>query len=122
MIFCLEYDVFLGYTLVSLYKYMTIINPFKKYYYMTKQKKHEKAEAFRREIAMPAQRAAAIRDLTSKTVYDESDELRLTILLQKTDYLQGCESEYAALVSKVAGAGSEKMKSKALDFFKRWHG
>lgn len=89
---------------------------------MTKEKRHEKAESFRREIALPAQRAQAIRDLTSKKSYDESDELRLTILLQKTDYLQGCESEYAALVSKVAGVGSEKMKSKALDFFKRWHG
>ncbi|MBR2299949.1 MAG: hypothetical protein IJ870_05195 [Alphaproteobacteria bacterium] len=71
---------------------------------------------------MPAQRAAAIKDLLAKETYDESDELRLTILLQKTDYLQGCANEYATLVSKVAGVGSEKMRGKALEFYRRWHG
>jgi len=70
---------------------------------------------------MPAQRAAAINDLLVKTSYDESDELRLTILLQKTDYLFGCEADYARLINKVSSVGSEKIKSKALEFYRRWH-
>jgi len=88
---------------------------------MTKEKKHEKAEAFRSVIALPNQRAAAIRELTAKSAFDESDELRLTILLQKTDYLQGCEKDYSALVSRLI-AGEGKLKDKALAFYRKWHG
>ena len=53
---------------------------------MSKEQRHEKAEQFRREIALPNMRAAAIRDIVVKDVYDETDTLRIRILLQKPDY------------------------------------
>lgn len=89
---------------------------------LSKEIKHQKSEEFRQRIALPTQRAAAIRDLLAKTNYDESDHLRLTILLQKIDYIHGCEQEYCALISKVLGTEDGKLKSKALDFYRRWHG
>ncbi len=89
---------------------------------MTKEKRHKKAEEFRSVIALPNQRAAAIRELTAKSDYDESDELRLTILLQKTDYVQGCEKDYTALVSKLIAGDKGKLKDKALAFYRKWHG
>lgn len=89
---------------------------------LSKEIKHKKSEEFRQRIALPTQRAAAIRDLLAKNDYDESDHLRLIILFQKTDYTQGCEQEYCALISRVSGIEDGKLKSKALDFYRRWHG
>jgi len=87
-----------------------------------KERKHKKAEEFRQRIVMPAQRAAAIRELIEKSAYDMSDEIRLVVLFQKQDYLRGCEQEYYDLVVKVNSIASDKVKGKALEFYRRWHG
>ena len=59
---------------------------------MAKKEKHEKAEEFRGQIALPVQRNATISELLTKSSYDESDKLRINILFQKKAYLEGCET------------------------------
>lgn len=89
---------------------------------MTKEARHEKAEQFRQEIALPGQRAAAIRNIVAKDVYDETDNLRIRILLQKPDYVAGCKSEYGLLLRRLIEPSNsdESLKETAKKLFKRW--
>ena len=84
-----------------------------------KEQRHERAEAFRRQIAFPGQRREAIRSLISKTSYDESDELRIKILFNKVSLTEGCEAEYMALIERLYK--EDALRPRAHEFYKRWH-
>lgn len=77
---------------------------------------HQKAEEFRRQIALPVQRNSAISELLTKSSYDESDKLRIKILFQKKGYLEGCKDNYKLLIAKVMTIGDEKLAKKATTF------
>ena len=85
---------------------------------MSQKERHEKCEEFRAQIKSRAQRAEEIKKLTVKTSYDETDMLRLTILLHKTDYAIGCEKEYKQLIVHLYQ--NEQMQKKAQEFYRRW--
>lgn len=84
----------------------------------TGNQNHEKAEEFRRQIALPVQRNSAISELLTKSEYDESDKLRINILFQKKAYLEGCKDTYKLLVAKVKTTGDDKLIKKATAFIK----
>ncbi len=77
---------------------------------------HQKAEEFRRQIALPVQRNSAIGELLTKSSYDESDKLRIKILFQKKGYLEGCKDNYRLLIAKVMNLGDENLAEKATTF------
>lgn len=85
---------------------------------MAKKEKHQKAEEFRRQIALPVQRNSAISELLTKSSHDESDKLRLNILFQKKAYLEGCENNYKLLAARVATLGDDKLAKKATAFIR----
>lgn len=86
---------------------------------MDKEKKHQKAESFRQEIASSANRQQFINALLSKKSFDESDQLRITILFQKQAYLCGCEQAYQALIKKIHLQGDASLISKTAKFSKK---
>lgn len=86
---------------------------------MDKTKRHQKATEFRRLITLPAQRMAQIRELLEKECFDESDQLRLLILFQKTDYINGCESDYRKLIAKINIVGDTQLINKSKPFANR---
>ncbi len=79
-------------------------------------KNHEKAEAFRKRIALSGQRVAEINALLKKEQFDESDKLRATILFQKAAYLSGCEEQYKQLITHVRLMGNEALIAKTKGF------
>lgn len=79
-------------------------------------KNHEKAEAFRKRIALSGQRVAEINNLLRKEQFDESDSLRATILFQKAAYLSGCEEQYKQLITHVRLMGNEALIAKSQSF------
>lgn len=85
---------------------------------MAKEEKHQKAEQFRAQILLPVQRNSAISELLTKSVYDESDKLRLNILFQKKAYLEGCKDNYKLLAARVATLGDDKLAKKATAFIR----
>lgn len=86
---------------------------------MEKEKKHLKADIFRKEIASTANRKQFIKSLLIKDAFDESDRLRITILFQKAAYLLGCEDAYAALVKKINHLGDQTLIDKTTQFSKK---
>lgn len=76
---------------------------------MDKSTRHEKAEDFRKQIKLPSQRMAQIEEFLQKEQYDEMDELRIKLLFQKLSYLDGCESAYRRLLTKIQGMGKEEL-------------
>lgn len=88
---------------------------------MTNEKisRHQRAEAFRQQIALPNQRKEAIRTLIAKKSYDEADEQRIKILFNKVSLAEGCEKEYMALIEHLYR--DERMQPLAREFYKRWH-
>ena len=85
---------------------------------MDKKEKHIKAEEFRKQISMPAQRTEAVMTLASKEAFDESDKLRIGILLHKVAYAMGCEAAYTKLICRLYE--DPELQPKARDFYKRW--
>lgn len=85
---------------------------------MTQNERHFKAEEFRAQIVRPAQRAEAIRSLTAKEAYDESDKLRIRILLHKVSNAIGCEDAYRGLIVRLYQ--DDELRPKAAEFYKRW--
>ena len=85
---------------------------------MNQEQRHQKSEEFRAKIAFPAQRAAAIREITAKKTYDEADKLRIGILLQKVSNANSCESEFKNLIVRLYQ--DEELRPKAAEFYKRW--
>ena len=79
-------------------------------------KKHSMAEAFRKRIALSGQRAVEITNLLKKEKFDESDNLRATILFQKAAYLSGCEEQYKQLITHVRLMGNEALIAKSQSF------
>ena len=79
-------------------------------------KKHSMAEAFRKRIALSGQRAVEITNLLKKEKFDESDNLRATILFQKAAYLSGCEEQYKQLITHVRLMGNEALIAKTKGF------
>lgn len=86
---------------------------------MSKEKKHQKMDLFRNEIASVSGRNAAISSLMVKDCYDSSDELRLTILLQKASYLPGCETAYKNLIGKIQRMDNPTLIAKTENFAKK---
>lgn len=86
---------------------------------MEQQKRHQKAENFRQEIASVANRQQFINALLTKNAYDESDKLRITILFQKQAYLCGCEQSYQSLIKKIHLTGDESLIAKTATFSKK---
>ena len=82
--------------------------------------KHEKAEEFRSRIEFPVQRQAAICEMLKKNEFDASDELRLSVLFQKKQYLIGCETSYMMLINKLENRLflQGKLREKVLGFKK----
>ena len=85
-----------------------------------KEKRHALAETFRKQIAMSSERASVIRSLVCKNTYDESDRLRIQILLNKVSLVQGCEDEYRDLIVHLYT--DESLREKARSFKRRWLG
>ena len=89
---------------------------------MDKQKRHEKAEKFRQEIALATQRASAIRSLVAEDVCDETNNLKIRILLQKPNF-NGCEKEYAMLLHRLIEPSNPdaSLRELAIKTNKKWH-
>ena len=87
---------------------------------MTKEERHQHAEKFRREIVSPAQRAVIVKGFTSKSCFDEKDDVELSILLKKVSLAQGCEQPYKEFLAHLMGVPA--YKDKALSFYRQWHG
>jgi len=85
---------------------------------MTQEKRHELAENFRQQIEWPAQRAEAIRSILAKSSFDESDKLRIKILLSKLSYAQGCDQEYVNLINRIYYDAEWHKDAKS--FYRRW--
>lgn len=83
---------------------------------MEKTEKHQRASAFRAQIAQPAQRNHAISEIISKAELDESDKVRITVLFQKRQYAEGCREGYIRLIKKVEQSGDETLIAKAKNF------
>lgn len=88
---------------------------------MNKQKRHEKAEEFRRQIVLPMQRNAVITGFLNKDSFDESDRLKLVVLFQKASYLKGCEHGYRELVAKIKDSGDTALIEKTVNIAKKLH-
>lgn len=88
---------------------------------MTEDKKfrHERAEAFRQQIALIGERKEAIMALVGKESFDEADKQRVTILLSRVSLAGGCEKEYSLLINRLSK--DDSLKAKARDFYKRWN-
>lgn len=84
-----------------------------------KEVRHQRANEFRLQIAMPVQRAAAIRDLATKEKYDDSDKLRISLLFNKVSLTKGCEDEYRELIVHLY---QTDLKAQAKAFCKKWNG
>lgn len=84
-----------------------------------KLERHEKAEAFRRQIALVGERKQAINSLLAKTSYDEADEQKIKILFNRISLAEGCEKEYTALVVRLYE--DEHLGKRAQEFYKRWN-
>lgn len=83
---------------------------------MEKAEKHQRANAFRAQIVRTAQRNHAINELVSKSSFDEADKLRVTVLFQKSQYIEGCRDGYVKLIKKVEQSGDEALIKKAKSF------
>lgn len=86
---------------------------------MEQKTRHQKAESFRQEIALTANRNQFINSLLIKDVFDDSDKLRITILFQKSAYLNGCEDGYAMLIQKINSLGDSELAAKISSFTKK---
>lgn len=81
-----------------------------------KKERHERAEAFRRQIVLPVQRNIVIKEFLSKEAFDDSDKQRIRLLFQKAAYLENCEEGYRQLIEKINNQNDEKLKQVALPF------
>ncbi len=86
---------------------------------MDKKQRHEIAENFRRQIVMPSQRAEAIRSILAKPSFDESDKVRIGVLLHKVSNAMGCDKEYNQLIARLYQ--DDALRPKAEEFYKRWN-
>lgn len=83
------------------------------------EERHERAEVFRRQIALPNQRKEAIRSLIAKGEFDDADEQRIKILFSRVSLAEGCESEYMSLIERLYK--DDSLRQRAHEFYKRWH-
>lgn len=81
-----------------------------------KKERHERAEAFRRQIVLPVQRNIVIKEFLRKEAFDDSDKQRIRLLFQKAAYLENCEEGYRQLIEKINNQNDEKLKQVALPF------
>ena len=80
--------------------------------------RHQKAEQFRREIAVTTRRISVIEELVNKQSYDEADKMHIRELFRKTDHAMGCEAEYRKLIAHLYQF--PELQPKAREFYKRW--
>lgn len=85
---------------------------------MNKQERHAKAEDLRRRIAFPQSRIATVNELCQRTCFDEADELLVTLLLKKKEYMRGCERVYSNLMVHLISIGRQDLHAKAVDFYR----
>ena len=83
-----------------------------------KQERHERAEAFRRQIALPGERREAIQSLIAKDSFDEADEQRIKILFSRVSLAEGCGKEYMDLIERLYK--DDRLRDRAHEFYKRW--
>lgn len=83
---------------------------------MEKLEKHQRANAFRAQIVRSTQRNHAISELINTPLWDEADKLRVMVLFQKSQYVEGCQDGYARLIEKVERCGDEALIKKAKTF------
>ena len=88
---------------------------------MTEDKKfrHERAEAFRQQIANVGERKEAIMTLVDKESFDDADVQRIKILLNRVSLAEGCGKEYTALINRLYK--DDSLRARARDFYKRWN-
>ena len=86
-----------------------------------KQERHERAEAFRQQIALIGERKEAIRGLIAKTSYDEADEQRIQILFSRVSLAEGCVTEYMSLIEHLYKNENAGLRKRAEEFYKRWN-
>ena len=84
--------------------------------FMEKTEKHKRAAAFRALIVRSAQRSHAINELVAKTSFDEADKVRIIVLFQKKQYVEGCRDGYVQLIKKIEQSGDESLIKKAKSF------
>lgn len=86
----------------------------------TKEVRHAKVEAFKIEIATVANRNRILKEQTKKLPQlDTIERLKTVVLLQKTAFIAGCESNYQSLINAIRLHGDDKLKATAKQFARK---
>ncbi len=82
-----------------------------------KQIRHERMQNFKNEIALVSNRNLKIKELTANVSnLTELERLKIITLLQKRDFINGCEVAFKELITQIKLHGDNVLKEKALAF------